>query len=112
MELRTPTSSDDICELQDRQMALTKNDEEPGCFGEVCTGGVLPFDGFLTCCTSLYTGKRRLFAIPYRLGHLSTLRLFWGLLGTVRGILTGAERSHMVWNARGADAPGAFYLLA
>jgi hypothetical protein len=30
----------------------------------------------------------------------------------VKGMLTGAERSHMVWNARGADTPGAFCFLA
>jgi hypothetical protein len=50
------------------------------------TGGILPFGGFYTRCTSLYTGKRRFFAIPYRLGHLSTLHLFWGLLGAVSAI--------------------------
>ena len=31
--------------------------------------------------TPLYAGKMRLFAIPYSLGHLSTLHLFWELLG-------------------------------
>jgi hypothetical protein len=30
----------------------------------------------------------------------------------VRVILTGAERSRMVWNALGADTPGAFCSLA
>jgi hypothetical protein len=30
----------------------------------------------------------------------------------VQVMLTGAERSRMVWNARGADTPGAFCCLA
>jgi hypothetical protein len=47
---------------------------------------MLPFDGFRTRCTSLYTGKRRFFAIPYRLGRHLTLHLFWGLLGAYSAI--------------------------
>jgi hypothetical protein len=30
----------------------------------------------------------------------------------VNVMLTGAERSRMVWNARGADTPGAFCFVA
>jgi hypothetical protein len=45
------------------------------------TEEMLPSDGFLTSCVPLYTGKTRLIAISCRLDHLSTLHLFWGLLG-------------------------------
>ena len=49
----------------------------------------LAYRSFSIYCTPLYTGKRRLFAIPYELGHLSTLHVFWVLLGALRGMFQG-----------------------
>jgi hypothetical protein len=43
--------------------------------------GCYPFEGFLTRCTPLYARKTWLFAIPHKLGHLSTLHVFWGHVG-------------------------------
>jgi hypothetical protein len=73
---------------------------------------MLPFWGFYTRCTPPRPAGRGLLTVPYRLGHLSDLRLFWGIWGLSGAFLMAFPEELDLQNISLAIAPVLYYTHA